>query len=180
MESQEENSARQKDLLERSVLLEMGDDGVSTTPEDIVNEEENAHAQQKTKESVKKMSQSRKLSSTNAAGVKESVNLPSRRSQKPTLAIARPKYDTALNELSSELDDYISLHGPNEFIQEDERPEASRRFKRIKRKLGTTLDFAEELFYLLASNADTLAQNELRKQVDIVEERVTAILLGHK
>ena len=180
MENQEENSVRPNDLLERSVILEMGDDGVSITPEENVNEKEIANAQEKTTENVKTMNQLRKLSSTNAAGVKESVNLPSRRSQKPTLAIARPKYDTALNELSSELDDYISLHGPNEFIQEDERPEASRRFKRIKRKLGTTLDFAEELFYLLASNADTLAQNELRKQVDIVEERVTAILLYHK
>ena len=179
MESNEENNTRPNDLLERSAILEMGDDGVSITPEGDVNTEENTNAQGKTKESVKTMSQLRKLSSTNAAGVKESVNLPKRRSQKPTLAVARPKYDSALNELSSEIDDYLSLHKPREFIQEEERPEASRRFKRIKRQLGATLNLAEDLFYLLASNADTLGQNELRKQVDIVEERVIAIHLGH-
>ena len=42
------------------------------------------------------------------------------------------------------------------------------------------MNLAEDLFYLLASNADTLAQNDLRRKVDSVEERVTAILLGHK
>ena len=71
MESQEENSVRQKDLLERSAFLEMGDDGVSKTPEENVYEEGNACAQSKTKESVRTMSQLRKLSSTNPAGAKE-------------------------------------------------------------------------------------------------------------
>ena len=91
MESHEENSERPNDLLERSVLLEMGDDGVYTTPEDIVNEKEIAIAQEKTTENVKMMNQLRKLSSTNPTGAKESVNLPRRRSQKPTLPNARRK-----------------------------------------------------------------------------------------
>ena len=47
----------------------------SNVDEDIVNEEENACAQEKTKENVRTMSQLRKLSSTNPAGAKESVNL---------------------------------------------------------------------------------------------------------
>ena len=144
MESQEENSVRPNDLLERSAFIEMGDDGVSVTPEENENEGENANAQEKTTENVKTMAQLRKLSSTNPAGAKESVNLPRRRSQKPTLANARQKYETALDEISSEIDDYLSLHGPREFIQEDERPEASRRFKRIKRQLGTTLSFGKD------------------------------------
>ena len=180
MESNEENNTCTNDPLERSAVIEMGDDGVSIMPEGDVNNEENINAQGKTKESVKTMSQLRKLSSTNAAGIKELVNLPKRRSQRPTLAVARPKYDSAMNELSSEIDDYLSLHKPREFIQEEERPEASRRFKRIKRQLGATLNLAEDLFYLLEYNADTLAQNELRRQVDSVEERITAILIGHK
>ena len=60
MERQEENSERPNDLLERSVILEMGDDGVSTTPEDIVNEKEIANAQEKNTENVKTMNQLRK------------------------------------------------------------------------------------------------------------------------
>ena len=36
MENQEENSVRPNDLLERSAVIEMGDDGVSITPEDDV------------------------------------------------------------------------------------------------------------------------------------------------
>ena len=100
MESNEENDTRPNDLLERSAILEMGDDGVSITPEGDMNTEENTNAQGKTKESVKTMSQLRKLSSTNAAGVKESVNLPKRRSQKVTLPAARQKYQAILEELS--------------------------------------------------------------------------------
>ena len=38
MESQEENSVRPTDLLERSAFIEMGDDGVSVTPEENDNE----------------------------------------------------------------------------------------------------------------------------------------------
>ena len=100
--------------------------------EENENEEENAHAQKKTKESVKTMSQLKKLSSTNAAGVRESVNLPKRRSQKLTLPAARQKYQAILEELSIDLDEYLTLHKPQEFIQEDERPEANKRFKRMK------------------------------------------------
>ena len=170
----ETDAEKRNDLLERSAILE---DNEVFTPENDAND---LDARQELEKNARLDKELRKISSTNPAGTKESLNLPQRRSQKPTLPVARQRYETALNELSSEIDDYLSLHGPREFIQEDERPEASRRFKRLKRKLGTTLDLAEDLFYLLASNADTLAQNELRKQVDIAEERVTAILLGHK
>ena len=40
MESQEENSVRPNDLLERSAFIEMGNDGASVTPEDNENEGE--------------------------------------------------------------------------------------------------------------------------------------------
>ena len=46
MESNEENNTRPNDLLERSAILEMGDDGVSITPEENVNEKEIADAQE--------------------------------------------------------------------------------------------------------------------------------------
>ena len=70
MENQEENSVRPNDLLERSVILEMGDDGVSIMPEENVNEKEIADAQENITGNVKTMTQLRKLSSTNPAGVK--------------------------------------------------------------------------------------------------------------
>ena len=132
MESNEENVTRPNDLLERSAVIEMGDDGVSITPEESVNNEENANAQDKTKESVRTMSQLRKLSSTNPAGAKEWVNLPRKRSQKLTLPAARQKYQVALEELSTDLEEYLTLHKPQEFIPEDERQEANRRFKRMR------------------------------------------------
>ena len=163
-------------MLERSVILNMEDNEVFT-PED---DRSDADARKNLERNARVDKELRKISSTNPAGTKESSNLPSRRSQKPTLPNARRKYEEALNELSTEIDDYLSLYGLREFVQEDERPEASRRFKRLKRQLGATMNLAEDLFYLLASNADTLAQNDLRTQVDGVEERVTAILLSHK
>ena len=199
MDSQEENSARKEavapmhasvqtpenteadaekrnDLLERSVILNMEGNEVFT-PE---NDRNDSDARKELEKNARVDKELRKISSTNPAGTKESINLPPRRSQKPTLPVARQKYEEALNRLSAEVDDYLSLHGPREFIQENERPEASRRFKKIKRQLGATLDVAEDLFNLLASNADTLAQNDLRRQVDDVEERITAIHLGHQ
>ena len=106
-ENSEAEVEKRNDLLERSAILNIDDNEVFT-PEDNVNDEESARAQEKTKETVKTMTQLRKLSSTNPAGAKESFNLPRRRSQKPTLANARQKYESALNEMSTELDYYLS------------------------------------------------------------------------
>ena len=50
----------------------------------------------------------------------------------------------------------------------------------MKNQWGTMENAAEELLMLLVSNADTLAQNDLRRQLDSVEERLTAIKLGHR
>ena len=175
-ENTEADAEKRNDLLERSVILNMEDNEVFT-PE---NDGRDSDARKELEKNARVDKELRKISSTNPAGTKESINLPPRRSQKPTLPVARQKYEEALNRLSAEVDDYLSLHGPREFIQENERPEASRRFKKIKRQLGATLDVAEDLFNLLASNADTLAQNDLRRQVDDVEERITAIHLGHQ
>ena len=126
------------------------------------------------------MSQLRKLSSINPAGAKELVNLPRKRSQKLTLPAARQRYQVALEELSTDLDEYLTLHKPQEFIQEDERPEANKRFKRMKNQWGALENAADDLLMLLVSNADTLAQTELKRQLNSVNERLTAIQLGHK
>ena len=50
----------------------------------------------------------------------------------------------------------------------------------MKNQWGTMENAAEELLMLLVSNADTLAQNDLKRQLDSVEERLTAIKLGHR
>ena len=50
----------------------------------------------------------------------------------------------------------------------------------MKNHWGTLENAAVELLFLLVSNADTLAQTELKKQLNNVEERFTAIKLGHK
>ena len=50
----------------------------------------------------------------------------------------------------------------------------------MKNQWGTMENAGEELLMLLASNADTLAQNDLKRQLDSVEERLTAIKLGHR
>ena len=97
-----------------------------------------------------------------------------------TLPNARQKYQTALEELSTDLDEYLSLYKPQEFIQENERPEANKRFKRMRNQWGTIENAAEDLLQLLVGNADTLAQAELRNQLNSVNERLTAIRLGHK
>ena len=126
-ENTEADADRRNDLLERSAILDMEDNEVFT-PDDR-NE---LDARKELEKNARVEKELRKMSSTNPAGAKESVNLPRKRSQKPTLAVARQKYDSALEELTTALDEYLSLHKPQEFIQEDERPEASRRFKRMK------------------------------------------------
>ena len=50
----------------------------------------------------------------------------------------------------------------------------------MKNQWGALENAAEDLLMLLVSNADTLAQTELKSQLNSVNERLTAIQLGHK
>ena len=118
-------------MLERSAILE---DNEVFTPE---NDRSDSDARQELEKNARVEKELRKMSPTNPAGAKESVNLPRKRSQKPTLSNARQKYQTTLEEMSTALEEYLSLHKPQDFIQEDERPEASRRFRRMKNQWGT-------------------------------------------
>ena len=127
-ENTEADAEKRNDLLERSAILNMEDNEVFT-PE---NDRNDSDARQELEKNARVAKELRKISSTNPAGTKESSNLPSRRSMRLTLPVARQKYQTALEELSTALDEYLSLHKPQEFIQEDERPEANRRFKWMK------------------------------------------------
>ena len=87
-ENTEADAEKRNDLLERSVLLNMEDNEVFT-PEDHQNDSD---ARKELEKNARVDKELRKISSTNPAGTKESVNLPSRRSQKPTLPNARLEY----------------------------------------------------------------------------------------
>ena len=170
----ETDAGKRNDFLERSAILE---DSEVFTPD---NDRSDSDARQALEKNARVAKELKKIGSTNPVGTKESLNLPQRRSLRLTLPNARQKYQTALEELSTDLDEYLSLHKPQEFIQEDERPEANRRFKRMRNQWGALENAADDLLTLLVSNADTLAQTEMKRELNRVNERLTAIQLGHK
>ena len=174
-ENLEEDAEPRNDLLERTAMLEEDNE---VFPPDENRSDSNARIELERNARVDK--ELKKISSTNPAGTKESLNLPPRRSLRLTLPVARQKYQAALDELSTDLEEYLSLHKPQEFIQEDERPQANKRFKRMRNQWGTLENAAEDLLMLLVSNAYTFAQTEMKGQLNRVNERLTAIQLGHK
>ena len=86
-ENTEADAEMRNDLLERSVILNMEDNEVFT-PED---DRSDADARKDLERNAKVDKELRKISSTNPAGTRELLNLPPRRSQKPTLPNARQK-----------------------------------------------------------------------------------------
>ena len=106
VENPEADAEKRNDLLERSAILNMEDNEVFT-PE---NDRSDLNARQELEKNARVAKELRKISSTNPAGTKESSNLPQRRSLRLTLSAARQKYQTALEEMSTALDEYLSLH----------------------------------------------------------------------